>query len=247
MTAEDFPILMSGPMVRALLREIERPGTGKSQTRRLLTSREAKWLLGDSACHQLVNDEQYWKSRIEEVMEGEQPSQKAFFIPTERKRMWVRETVACGACAPSQPSTWSPAFWRREQGTPNNPNGMWYRADGLEPETTITTRGKWTPAIHMPRWSSRITLQVERVRVQRLWDISEDDARADGMWDRGIGRGWTNGTEQEWLYHDAVGAFSGLWDSLYTAAGQTWNDNPLVAAISFRPVLGDIDSVRGAA
>lgn len=160
-------------------------------------------------------------------------------------RLWVRETVACGACAPSRPSYWAPSFWRREQGTPRNPSGLWYAADGLEPEKMITERGKWVPSIHMPRWASRLTLIIESVRVERLLDIGEEDSKAEGvqfepsiapdahryfveLGDGECATGWT-----------AREAFSDLWHVIHGPG--SWAANPWVRAIGFRVIHANID------
>src|SRR3546814_22997 len=121
---------------------------------------------------------------------------------------------------PSKPSHWPPSFWRREQGSPANPNGLWYRADGLDPERPITGRGKWVPGIHMPRWASRMTLRVTEVRVQRLQDVTDEDAIAEGIlrdpatgsWLGAPGAGVGGATR---LYVIPIHAFRDLWESLH--------------------------------
>lgn len=117
----------------------------------------------------------------------------------------------------------------------------------------------WTPSIHMPRWASRITLEITNVRVDRLQDISETDAAAEGMifTDYGLtcfhqgaagdvgncpapdahhqkrpGWSWKPTTHQDQCYHTAKYAFGNLWDSIY----QNWNANPWVWVIEFKVV-----------
>ncbi len=57
---------------------------------------------------------------------------------------------------------------------------LWYRADGPTIDVTVV-RGKWHPSIHMPRWASRLDLLIKVVRVERLQDISDADAIAEGI------------------------------------------------------------------
>jgi hypothetical protein len=91
----------------------------------------------------------------------------------------------------------------------------------IEYRATSKSTGPWTPAIHMPRWASRITLEITEVRVQRLHDISEDDARAEGL-----------ALEPLILDGHAVGCFSRLWDEI-NGARAAWDSNPSVWAVSF--------------
>jgi hypothetical protein len=86
--------------------------------------------------------------------------------------------------------------------------------------------GRKYPPIHMPQWASRITLEVTGVRVERVQDISEADAQAEGCGakvDYSIGR--TYRTE-----------FSELWDSIYSAKKLGWSDNPYVFVYNFNVV-----------
>lgn len=115
-------------------------------------------------------------------------------------QLWVREA-------------WKPVH----SGDPSR--GARYRADVDADQTT------WRPSIHMPRWASRITLKVTEVRVQRLQDIAEEDAKAEGCIH----------------HHDPAGdgqnvieQFSYLWQSIHGAG--SWEQNPWVAAISFERV-----------
>jgi hypothetical protein len=90
---------------------------------------------------------------------------------------------------------------------------------------------KWYPSIHMPRWASRITLEVTGVRVERVQDLSEADARAEGCTHTGIGP-LVSADEIE----TARDQFARLWDSIHAARGYSWASNPYVWVVEFRRV-----------
>lgn len=96
---------------------------------------------------------------------------------------------------------------------------------------------KWKPGIHMPRSASRITLEIIRVRVERVQDISEDDAKAEGVFP------WTTNTLRM-SDPDAKGplfrpAFTFLWDSINAQRGFGWDMNPYVWVIKFKRVAAE--------
>ncbi len=104
--------------------------------------------------------------------------------------------------------------------------GFYYRADANLAGIT------WKPSIHMPRCASRITLEVTAIRLQRVQEISEEDAIAEGVQHGNVagqdvdidGDVW-NGAYRK--------AFSILWDQI-NGARASWSDNPWVWAITFR-------------
>lgn len=81
---------------------------------------------------------------------------------------------------------------------------------------------RWRSPRFMPRWASRLTLLVTEVRVQRLQEISEEDAKAEGA------RGNAGGP---WGCEGLLEDFADLWESLHGPG--SWEANPWVAAISF--------------
>ena len=108
------------------------------------------------------------------------------------------------------------------------PNGIAYRADhqdpyGDGPANPIT----WKPSIHMPRWASRITLEVAGVRVEPLQGITEEDAKAEGTTPSIVG------ADLDYLKYRA--GFQALWDSIN---GKTypWSANPWVWVVEFRKI-----------
>lgn len=138
----DLPILFSGPMVRALRREVD----PKTQTRRLAKGQAVEWLgLGFKP----------------EFVAHPENHLSPFAVGD---RLWVRETWAVGERFDSYPPR---EICRTE---------VAYLADE---EGLIDLR--WRPSIHMPRWASRISLEVTEVRAQRLREISEEDAAAEGI------------------------------------------------------------------
>jgi len=210
----DLPIIFSAPMVRALLREVDHPGTGKTMTRRLA-----------------------WLESADRRTKEYTPRRSPWHRVKPGDRLWVREVVACGACAPSKPSHWASGFWRREQGSPENPSGLWYAADDLAPAKTISDRGRWIPPIHMPRWASRLTLIVTATKIERLQQISEADAIAEGC--KGV-RGPNPDFPDEWD-PSPVEEFRELWQSLHGA--ESWNSNPEVVAITSKVCRTNIDAM----
>ncbi|ELY2765894.1 hypothetical protein SMC44_001368 [Cronobacter malonaticus] len=89
------------------------------------------------------------------------------------------------------------------------------------------TEGSWRPSIHMPRWASRITLEITGVRVERLASISSDDARAEGY---PAARAADGGNIDPWLW------FRDLWDGIYPE--QSFKANPWVWVVEFKRVEG---------
>lgn len=88
-----------------------------------------------------------------------------------------------------------------------------YKATEVEPDLF---EGMWTPSIHMPRWASRITLEITDVRVEHVQDIDETDADCEGV---------------EKLECDTyTESFKKLWDSIYN----NWDDNPWVWVYEFK-------------
>ena len=116
--------------------------------------------------------------------------------------------------------------------------------------------GKPAPSIHMPRWASRLTLVVTDVRVQRLQDIGEDDAKDEGLcclskdggrvykWGIPDKDGFPGKDDDGWPWQMwCVGhrpAFAGLWNSFH--GPDAWAANPWVAAISFDVIRANIDA-----
>lgn len=133
-------------------------------------------------------------------------------------RLWVRET-------------WYPRCAdAKDYGT----DEIIYRAD-YGGTGGCVFRPSWNPSIFMPRWASRITLEVTGVRAERVQDITEEDAKAEGVILHG---GWNaNDTEYAINYR---GGFSRLWDSINAKRGYGWDKNPWVWVIEFKRLDGQI-------
>jgi hypothetical protein len=125
--------------------------------------------------------------------------------------MWVRETFC-----PVNDVEYGDAKWIDYRATPR------FSSDAL----------KWKPSIYMPRSASRITLEIINIKVERLRDISEEDAIAEGF---PAGEAGINCTcPRSW--------FENLWQSINgKAEGKRWGDNPWVWVIEFKPSLVNID------
>lgn len=100
--------------------------------------------------------------------------------------------------------------------------------------------GRWRPSIHMPRWASRILLEITNIGVQRLSSISQADAAREGLVRLpATGRYCLNQGDQYFggASHDAREVFSWLWESIY--GEESWQANPWVWVIEFKRIEGD--------
>lgn len=140
-------------------------------------------------------------------------------------RLWVRET------------------WWHDGISSKEPSSVCYRDSGEMPGYMRLAGDTWRPSIHMPRWASRITLEITQVRVERLTDITEEDACAEGIEPpRCTKCGYTKWDAQFHMDHNlcgkpnpesAVPVFAGLWDSINCKLGFGWDTNPWVWVIEF--------------
>lgn len=241
---KERPILFSGPMVRAIL------DGRKTQTRRVVKPLASAGAL--SATDIGSDDECWW---IEAGEDLGAPFRCPYGSPGGR--LWVRET--CRAEELSRPPQTRAATRREREAYGRTTvvelneldglDGVRYAADdawlkiensreaadrwfdllhyGKKPATK--GRGALVPAIHMPRWASRITLEITSVRVERLNDCSESDAMAEGASRLAIdddGRFYEhpNGTHQC--------GYAGLWDHINGAG--SWAANPWVWVVEFQ-------------
>ena len=198
-------ILFSAPMVRALL-----AGT-KTQTRRAVKM-PPSW---DCIVYADWGNG-FWPYRSDD---GESPSYDNNEIPLRcpygqpGDRLWVRET------------------WAPHSDFPEVVARAVYRAD---PECKYDV-DRWHPSIHMPRRASRILLEIVSVRVERLQDISEADARAEGITDGGCvccGHAEPCGCPNP--SPDARDAYVRLWEDINGAG--SWGVNPWVWVVEFKRV-----------
>ena len=196
---KERPILFSAPMVRAIIEG------RKTQTRRVV-----KPVGNDDAFVLLDHGTGFWPYRSDDgessiTADGnEAPHYCPYGQPGDR--LWVREAF-------------HGYHW-------DQPRAV-YRADGecqrVRTQIESYEVGRWTPSIHMPRWASRITLEIVSVRVERLNAISVSDAIAEGY----------DGSVDDPI-DPSVKWYAQLWESINGSG--SWAANPWVWVVEFKRV-----------
>lgn len=201
---KERPILFSGAMVRAIL------DGRKTQTRRPVKGLALEWLQPGMFTPEYVAA----------------PQNHACPYGQPGDCLWVRET-------------WSPRIVHTCYDMGCDCENVWvdYVAGGdgrhfdgrdipdewYMPQAAL--KGRHVPSLHMPRWASRITLEITGVRVERLNDCSEEDARAEGVGPlRSDGRTENGGPASD--------AYADLWESINGAG--SWEANPWVWVVEFK-------------
>lgn len=150
-------------------------------------------------------------------------------------RLWVRETwqAMCDVTGDELDEN-VPCLWN-EFPCPKPTDGTVLYA-ATDPPLNMVDRWRWNPSIHMPRWASRLTLEITAVRLERLHDISEADAQAEGArraWERQYG--YTHYDDQHthpgFTYRNG---FHGLWCDIN--GEPSWDLNPYVRVVEFKAV-----------
>lgn len=216
---KEHPILFSGEMVRAIL------DGRKTQTRRAIKPQpEPEWwpVPNPDLCS---GDAMF----LAEGRDTSQRVQHRIKCPWRvGDKLWVKET-------------WRP-WWDND---PPEGSGLWcvvqYRADMAVKKPNITDESigfaftqqcdlapnvPWRPSIHMPRWASRTMLEVTGVRAERVQEISEADAEAEGC--------VAHGGEQSSYFTSATDAYRDLWNSINAARGCGWDANQWVWVREFK-------------
>lgn len=205
------PILFSAPMVQAILEG------RKTQTRRVITRMNgmSEFVSEDGeilSAQDLISKNRY----------GGRPYRTFCPHGKTRDQLWVRETWAVGAeydkVAPSK----LPKAAREK---------VWLRADGGLLEVT---QGRWRPSIFMPRWASRITLEITDVRVERVNDISDIDILKEGtpgawVYDEYSMSYSPNGNTDSYRFF-----FNKLWDKINAKRGHPFSNNDWVWVVEFK-------------
>lgn len=224
----DHPMLYSAPMVRGLIREANAPFTGKRQTRRISKDQPPA---GVSIIRKTIRplDAEQYHAFERRTIYGNYGGE----VPVRIKRgdrIWVRES------------------FRGDKGYDKYPPRTWshwpvhYEADGTpDPHNELEENGRLRPGIHMPRWASRLTLTVTDVRIERLQDISEADARAEGVERAPDHPGWWKSQTDGKLCPTARDAYGDLWNAINGEGA--WQANPWVVAYTFTVQHGNVDQI----
>lgn len=222
---KEHGILFTAPMVRAIL-----AGT-KAQTRRIAKAPKG---YEPAASSQLLAPRLVCRESPD-VDPNEFADEPVRYISAPHgpvgRRLWVRETFALSCADPEQfddrdlknPADWEPPVYRATA-----TGGEWEHYDGKGNRTKIPP--PWKPAIHMPRWASRITLEVTRVRLERVQSITEDDARAEGVELETAGPVYRYADGRV----DARSVYADLWDTINGAG--SWASNPWCWVYDFKRV-----------
>ncbi|QNO00940.1 RNA-binding protein [Serratia phage vB_SspM_BZS1] len=213
---KERPVIFNGEMVRAIL------DGRKTQTRRVM------------------------KDQPEVIPPEDECGVPGYWIPCHAAKTMVRNEMMTIACPSGQVGD---RLWVRETFAafdadwkhPGKPHDL---KDGPWPNVVYPASvakipdGTCRPSIHMPRWASRITLEITAVRVERLNDISEEDAKSEGVKPAGdlLPDYPDTFLTPKGDFATAKVAFQRLWQSIY--GEESWSANPWVWVIEFRRVGG---------
>lgn len=211
MTTKERPIIFSGPMVLANLEG------RKTQTRRVI-----KWQSDMEFDPADPHYGPYWLPYATEAKGEDARVRCPYGKPGDR--LWVRETWrVCGGCEYE---------YLHEQ------SEVMYRSTHEKDRFPLTWESyKWRPSIFMPRWASRITLEITDVRVERLQEINDADAIAEGIAELSLqdgepGAWWSAAPDRRLHSRTPRGAFVRLWRSIHGEG--SWHANPWVWVIEYR-------------
>lgn len=237
---KERPILFRGEMVRAIL------DGRKSQTRRVANVRGADRVIyteHGKLVPPLSGGENFSGFVAEvEALGGKNGLHLPLICPYGQAgdRLWVRETFYYDEMPYAEGGPLPNALWQGDSTTPSKDwtDNLYYRADGEcceqihECSCAEVGKVKWRPGIHMPRWASRINLEITGTRVERVQDISEADAKAEGV------KAHPDVTMNV-AANGYTTSFRHTWTVINLKRGFGWDANPWVWVIEFKRVMGN--------
>lgn len=220
-------ILYKGPMVRAIL------AGEKTQTRRVVIPTQTPPRVAPLRMEPwIINGQQETDDQGLPCWAGYHPDYpgeaKWFSCPYGKPgdQLWVREAwqarsprgIEWTTYKPSEREGYAPADWTVRYAATDENFAEW---------------SGWNPSIHMPRWASRITQTITDVRVERVGDITEADAQAEGVleWARSHCSRDPEDELHAWAY------FELMWNSV-NKSDYCWDMNPFVWVITFETLIG---------
>lgn len=206
---KERPILFSGPMVRAIL-----------EGRKTMTRRVVQGLPAGIKCASALPESgyQYRFTDFKQTVVDRRCPYGRPPVPLEPSdRLWVRETAKIPLAVPN--------------------SAVLYRADNhIRPGLGDFEAEAWKPSIFMPRWASRITLEIKEVRVEQLQDISERDIAAEGLTvtlGTPCATAFTDLPTGIRIHSTAMACFAAGWNALNKKRDYGWSTNPWVWVITF--------------
>ncbi len=227
----EYPIIFSTEMVKAYLER------RKTMTRRVMRPQPP----ANAVMKQHSKYPNCWlpyttDGRLMNSCQGNRKNDCGWYCPYGQvgSKLWIRETIA----------EWQGTIESVKNGDLDEAAALdyiVYKAGAKDWAGILKDKSyghPWNvrPSIHMPRWASRITLEIKELRVERLQDITEEDAKAEGIESSKLGTDYWNFFDGKGWWNSAITAFSYLWDSLNAKRGQGWEKNPWIWCISFRRV-----------
>lgn len=210
---KERPILFSAPMVRAIL-----------EGRKTVTRREIKTRMrsADTSFELHQQQDGSWRPMhtFDESCMDDQGTEHPILCPYGKPgdRLWVRETCLINDF--------------RDGGVPEAERAdcqIIYRADGTPDWEGEEELIRWRPSIHMPRWASRILLEITDVRVERLQDITRADIRAEGLQcPPELASDDVSPNYRDW--------YPAAWRELWESTGGDWETNTWVWVVEFKRV-----------
>lgn len=211
-------IIFSGPMVRAIAEG------RKDQTRRIVTPQP--WKVGEGY---------FWQPPgsfyIRDTKDAVAKLVEQISLIEAGDILWVRESAMIASVGPGKQDM---ALKFRADETMSGQVKDYEVPESAPNPYKMTV---WTPAIHMPRWATRLRLQVLLVQAERLHDLTEAEALREGIFrvepSTGVFR-YTFRDDVIDAYFSPVSAYSALWDGLNGERGFSWAKNPWVRVLTFR-------------
>lgn len=230
---KEHPILFTGEMVRAILEG------RKTQTRRVMKLQpDCQGALMPAPAGKM------WYIWPHLTIDGRMSDYYCacpYGLPGDQ--LWVRETFGLMHSSYSLEYGWENDGMYASDIPKTKPIGsglgVIYKAtDGYDKEDGEV----WRPSIYMPRWASRITLEITGIRVQRVQQITNNDVLAEGIMRGEDEDGSWLGPLDRYQYYPfahASEAYSFLWDHINAKRGYPWDSNPFVWVIEFKRIDGE--------